>query len=300
MSFLPMPRLPETASSGRVRPYASAIPASSEARLTKVTAETVKKAAPSLVVQETGQNGSDNIVINHKKSPFDNVTVRRAVNHALNRAASIQSVRHGGAVPGSALMPPPFGSWGLPDKELRTLPGYRDPARDRVRFRTRKAGILEVRRQGPGYAVGLPAIATEPGNWPEAVAALGAVPREVWRSPAGYNAFLYESEAQVRGLTPDFRALAALGTDLFVATAPGTDTDVVSRVFVPGAGIEEDPVTGSAHAMLAPIWAARLGRADFTAFQASARGGRIACRIEEDRVWLGGGCVTVVEGTFFL
>ena len=51
---------------------------------------------------------------------------------------------------------------------------------------------------------------------------------------------------------------------------------------------------------LAPIWAARLGRADFTAFQASARGGRIACRIEADRVWLGGGCVTVVEGTFFL
>ena len=176
----------------------------------------------------------------------------------------------------------------------------RDPARDRVRFRTRKAGILEVRRQGPGYAVGLPAIATAPGSWPEAVAALGAAPREVWRSPAGYNAFLYDSAAQVRGLTPDFRALAALGTDLFVATAPGTDTDVVSRVFVPGAGIEEDPVTGSAHAMLAPIWAARLGRADFTAFQASARGGRIACRIEADRVWLGGGCVTVVEGTFFL
>ena len=100
--------------------------------MTKVTAETVKKAVPQLVVQETGQNGSDNIVLNHKRAPFDNVTVRRAVNLALNRAASIQSVRHGGAVPGAAMMPPPFGSWGLPDKELKTLAGYREPARDRA------------------------------------------------------------------------------------------------------------------------------------------------------------------------
>jgi peptide/nickel transport system substrate-binding protein len=100
--------------------------------MTKVTAETVKKAVPQLIVQETGQNGSDNIVLNHKKAPFDNATVRRAVNFALNRAASIQSVRHGGAVPGAAMMPPPFGSWGLPDKELRTLAGYREPARDRA------------------------------------------------------------------------------------------------------------------------------------------------------------------------
>ena len=99
--------------------------------MTKVTAETVKKAVTQMVVQETGQNGSDNIVLNHKRAPFDNVTVRRAVNFALNRAASIQSVRHGGAVPGAAMMPPPFGSWGLPDKELRTLAGYREPARDR-------------------------------------------------------------------------------------------------------------------------------------------------------------------------
>ncbi|MCW1429378.1 PhzF family phenazine biosynthesis protein [Novosphingobium sp. JCM 18896] len=176
----------------------------------------------------------------------------------------------------------------------------RDPARERVRFRTRKAGVLEVRRLGGNYEVGLPAIATEPSSWPEAVTALGAAPREVWRSPAGYNAFVYESEAQVRGLTPDFRALAALGTDLFVVTAPGGDTDVVSRVFVPGAGIDEDPVTGSAHSVLAPIWAARLGREQFTAFQASVRGGRIDCRLDGDRVWLGGSCVTLVEGTFFL
>jgi len=114
--------------------------------MTKVQAEQLKKAVPSLVVQETGQNGSDNIVLNHKKAPFDNVKVRRAVNHALNRAASISSVRHGGAVPGAALMPPPFGSWGLPEKELRALAGYGDPARDRAQARK----LLAEAGYGPG------------------------------------------------------------------------------------------------------------------------------------------------------
>jgi predicted PhzF superfamily epimerase YddE/YHI9 len=175
-----------------------------------------------------------------------------------------------------------------------------EPGRDVVRFRTRKAGILEVRRLGPGYELGLPAIATAPGAFPEAVAALGAAPREVWRSPDGYAVFLYDSEDEVRALAPDMRALAALGDEQFIATAAGSETDVVSRVFVPGGGVDEDSVTGSAHAVLTPFWAARLGRERFGAFQASARGGPVACRLEADRAWLGGDCVTVVEGTFFL
>lgn len=91
-----------------------------------------------------------------------------------------------------------------------------------------------------------------------------------------------------------------LGIDSFIVTAPGSETDVVSRVFVPGSGVDEDPVTGSAHAVLTPFWAARLGRNSFTAFQASARGGHLGCRLDGDRVWLEGGCVTVVEGRFFL
>lgn len=175
-----------------------------------------------------------------------------------------------------------------------------EPARAAVRFRTRRAGVLEVRRQGRDYELGLPAIPTEPGEHAAAVAALGGGPCEVRRSPAGYNLFLYEAEDRVRALAPDFRALAALGDDLFIATAPGREADVVSRVFVPGAGIDEDSVTGAAHAVLAPFWAARLGHARFTAFQASARGGHLTCRLDGERVWLGGPCVTVVEGTFFL
>jgi predicted PhzF superfamily epimerase YddE/YHI9 len=175
-----------------------------------------------------------------------------------------------------------------------------EPGREALRFRTRKAGVLQVRRLEPGYELALPAIATAPGSFPEAVGALSACPRETWRSSAGYSVFLYEMEDQVRALAPDMRALAALGEEQFIATARGRETDVVSRVFVPGAGVDEDSVTGSAHAVLTPFWATRLGRDRFTAFQASARGGQMTCRLDGDRAWLGGECVTVVEGRFFL
>ncbi len=99
---------------------------------------------------------------------------------------------------------------------------------------------------------------------------------------------------------PDFRALAAPGDVLTIVTAPGTDTDVISRVFAPAAGIDEDPVTGSAHSVLTPYWAARLGRDSFTAYQASPRGGHVACTLAGDRAILGGQCVTLIKGTFLL
>lgn len=171
---------------------------------------------------------------------------------------------------------------------------------DRVTFRTRQAGILEVRRAGDGYEVRLPAIPTEPKPHPEAVKLLGAEPLLVHRNDTLYNIFLFENEAQVRALDPDLRSLGALGVDQFDCTAPGDNSDIVSRVFVPGAGVDEDSVTGSAHAALTPFWAERLGRNSFTAHQASSRGGNLTCTLDGDRVWLGGPCVTVVEGTFVL
>jgi predicted PhzF superfamily epimerase YddE/YHI9 len=174
------------------------------------------------------------------------------------------------------------------------------PGSDRVRLRTRKAGVLEVQRLGQGYELALPAIPTERRPFPEAEAALGLPAREVWRSADGYAVFLYGAAAEVRALRPDFGALKALGNEQFIVTAPGAETDIVSRVFVPAAGVDEDSVTGSAHAVLTPFWAERLGRDHFTAFQASVRGGRLSCRLEGDRAWLGGACVTVVEGAFFL
>ncbi len=173
-----------------------------------------------------------------------------------------------------------------------------NPEMERVTFRTRKAGVLEVVRDGDGYLLSLPTIATEPMDFPEAAAAIGGNPVAIRGNVDEYYILRYASAAEIRALAPDFKTLAPLGNDAFVATAPGDTTDVISRVFVPGAGIDEDPVTGAAHALIAPYWANELGRDSFTAHQASARGGYLACRIEGDRVWLSGKCVTVVEGVF--
>ena len=176
-----------------------------------------------------------------------------------------------------------------------------DPSIDTVRFRTRKAGMLEVTRAGDGYELALPAWAAAPAPLPAIVAALGLddTVETLWRD-GGYALVVLDNEAQVRALAPDFRRLAAEGDVLTIVTAPGVETDIVSRVFAPGAGIDEDPVTGSAHAVSVPYWAKRLGRDSFTAFQASPRGGRLTCRLDAERVLLGGTCVTVIEGTFFL
>ena len=171
---------------------------------------------------------------------------------------------------------------------------------ERVTFRTRRAGNLEVRRSAGGYELALPLIETSKSEWSEAVALLGAEPGEVWLSPDRYGVYLFGSEEEVRALDPDLKGLAALGNDQFICTAPGTDTDVVSRVFVPGGGVDEDSFTGSAHACLTYFWTERLGRDSFTAFQASQRGGHARCRRDGDRAVLGGNCVTVVEGSFYL
>ena len=175
-----------------------------------------------------------------------------------------------------------------------------NPDMERVTFRTRQVGVLEVLRDGDGYALALPIIPSEPMEFAEAAAAIGGNPVHIRGNPDQYYLLRYESAAEITTLKPDMKALAPLGNDLFVATAPGTETDIISRVFVPGAGIDEDAVTGSAHALLAPYWAAELGRTEFSAHQASARGGYLGCRLEGDRVWLSGKCVTVVEGTFYL
>lgn len=167
---------------------------------------------------------------------------------------------------------------------------------DRIRFRTRQAGVLEVVRDGTGYRLSLPAWKPEPKPLPAVVAALGVEARETLWHPGRYALIVVRDEAAVRGLDPDFARLAREGDILTIVTAPGDTTDIVSRVFAPGAGVPEDPVTGSAHSVSVPYWAARLGRSRFSAFQASARGGHLQCELAGDRVWLGGGCVTVIEG----
>jgi predicted PhzF superfamily epimerase YddE/YHI9 len=172
--------------------------------------------------------------------------------------------------------------------------------RERVRFRTRRSGILEVARDRDGYAMTLPAYRAEPKPLPRVLAALGVEDRPTLWHERLYALIVFEAGAEVLALAPDFRALAAEGDILTICTAPGSATEVMSRVFAAGAGIDEDPVTGSAHSVLAPYWAERLGRDSFTAYQASKRGGRVDCRLAGDKVVLGGRCVTVIEGMLYL
>lgn len=170
-----------------------------------------------------------------------------------------------------------------------------------VRFATR-SGILTVTRERDLLRLDLPANAVEAGDEPGLLAALGqpaGTPTFLGRGGNGSAIVLLADEAAIRAVTPDFGVLRTFD-QLVIVTAPGEQTAVTSRVFAAFHGIDEDPVTGSAHAALVPFWAERLGRHHFTAFQASRRGGLIDCELKHDRVILGGQCVTVIEGHFQL
>lgn len=175
-----------------------------------------------------------------------------------------------------------------------------------VRFATR-SGILTVTRDGDLLRLDLPAHAVGQDVEPGLLDALGLAedtPTHLGRGGNGSAIALLADEAAVRAVAPDFTALRTIDR-LVIVTAPGEETSIASRVFAAFHGIDEDPVTGAAHAALVPFWAERLGRQRFTALQASKRGGRIDCEHAPapanaggDRVILGGHCVTVIEGHF--
>ena len=176
-----------------------------------------------------------------------------------------------------------------------------DASRAAVSFRTRQAGILTVTRDGPGYALSLPAWAPARRPLPDIATALSIVaPLDTLWHDKGYALLIVADETAVRAVRPDSRALAALGQIVAIVSARGETADIVSRVFTPYFDIDEDPVTGSAHAVMVPYWAKQMDRSSFSAYQASARGGHVACRLDGDRVVLGGQCVTVIEGVFTL
>jgi PhzF family phenazine biosynthesis protein len=174
------------------------------------------------------------------------------------------------------------------------------PADRPIRFRTLRSGVLTVSRDGGPLAMDFPACPPDRIDPPAGLAeALGADPS--WTGRNAQNdllALLGDAEA-VRALAPDSSALARLDARGVCVTAADTDTgyDFVSRFFAPAVGIAEDPVTGSAHCMLAPFWAGRLGRTRMRARQASPRGGDLDVTVHGDRVVLRGSAVTVLEGT---
>jgi PhzF family phenazine biosynthesis protein len=171
---------------------------------------------------------------------------------------------------------------------------------DSIRFSTR-SGILVVSRDDDLLRLDLPAAPLSETREPELCKALGLPDSQAWLATGCNDAAIIEvaDEAAVRSVAPDFAALKKIHR-MAIVTAPGDREDIVSRVFVSYCGIDEDPVTGSAHAALVPYWAKRLGRHQFTAFQASRRGGLLYCRNAGERVILGGHCQTVITGTFQL
>ena len=171
---------------------------------------------------------------------------------------------------------------------------------DTARFQTRSGTLTAVRR-GTGIELDFPRAAAAAAPTPADLLPGLGISEARW---VGRNQFDYfvelGSEAAVRALAPNFHALRSLGVRGVIVTSladPGRPYDFVSRFFAPGAGIDEDPVTGSAHCALAPYWGARLGRDAMTGYQASARGGTVHVTCRGDRVLLGGQAVTVLRAT---
>jgi PhzF family phenazine biosynthesis protein len=170
-------------------------------------------------------------------------------------------------------------------------------AGEQARFHTR-SGLLTAERKGEEIELNFPATPDEPADAPPRLGeALGVSFNNIGRSTFDYLVEV-DSEEVVRNLRPDFTLLRTLSIRgimvTSVATSPGYD--FVSRFFAPGAGIDEDPVTGSAHCCLGPYWSRKLGKETFVAYQASERGGVVRVRLAGDRVYLGGRAVTVLRG----
>lgn len=166
-----------------------------------------------------------------------------------------------------------------------------------IRFRTRRSGELLVRRREDLLEMDFPTLPANPIAPPATLAQ--AIPAPALAVLGSAEDLLVElaDEKTVRELQPDFPALAAIACRGVIVTAPGTDCDFVSRFFAPRFGIPEDPVTGSAHCVLVPYWARKLGKTILTARQVSARGGEMHCEECGDRVRIGGRAVVYLEGS---
>lgn len=164
-----------------------------------------------------------------------------------------------------------------------------------IRFQT-QSGLLTVKRNGEWLTLNFPAdppVKVETPPTMEAV--LGILPTVTLKGKIKYLALL-PSQELVEECTPDFSQMKKLDAQGVIITARGNDVDFVSRFFAPNAGIDEDPVTGSAHCLLVPYWSKKLGKNEFTARQVSARGGFLQCKLLGDRVEMSGRAVTYLKG----
>jgi PhzF family phenazine biosynthesis protein len=172
-----------------------------------------------------------------------------------------------------------------------------EPGRGSITFSTEKAGVLHVSCDGDMLALDFPA------RPPAPCIASSELARALGRPPSALLAArdylaVYQTSTEIAALSPDMAAVAALDRFAVIATAPGENgIDFVSRFFAPARGVDEDPVTGSAHCTLIPYWAERLGKTQLEARQLSQRGGALSCSIDGDRVSIAGRAAPYLEGT---
>lgn len=175
--------------------------------------------------------------------------------------------------------------------------GYDVPV---LRFASKSGELRVGKREDGRLELDFPVRPVKPvrdaGTKAKVAEALGAAPISVYRSAVNLVA-VFANEIDVARLEPDFRRVAALDCHGLVVTATGDSVDFVSRYFAPGIGVDEDPVTGSAHCETAPHWAGVLGRTSLVAHQISRRGGEVLCEVKGDRVLLAGFVAPFLEGT---
>ena len=174
------------------------------------------------------------------------------------------------------------------------------PARTEVTFHSLHMGDLIVRKNGGMLELDFPTDTPVRCELPAIIReSMDREPLECYRGRSDYL-LLYKSESDIINLAPDFRKLARAEGRGTIVTAPGSDVDFVSRFFVPGAGIDEDPVTGSAHTTLTPFWSERLGRKTLKARQLSARGGYLECSLAGDRTLIAGRAMLYLKGEIYV
>jgi PhzF family phenazine biosynthesis protein len=169
----------------------------------------------------------------------------------------------------------------------------------KISFITEKAGLLKVGVDNGWYTLDFPARMPEPCETPEGLLeALGV--KEAVRVLRSRDLFVVlKSESDVTALKPDFAALAKMDAFGVIVTARGDTVDAVSRCFFPGAGVYEDPVTGSAHCSIIPYWSQILGKDALVCRQISERGGTLVCLNKGHRVLMSGKCVLFMEGVIY-
>ncbi len=171
---------------------------------------------------------------------------------------------------------------------------------DHLIFDSGYSGRLKVNKNGEFLTLDFPVDRLEPALPPDHLfEALGSKPSEIWKGKTDYLLY-FPSQEDIEEISPNFSMLRKIETRGIIITAPGYDSDFVSRFFAPLIGIDEDPVTGSSHTSLVPFWAHRLNQLEFEARQLSSRGGILKCQLTGDRVLISGKSCTYMIGSITL